>query len=258
MSGDKTKSGEDTASTQAASESGGKAGSKPGGQTSGQTGSQSDGASGSQTDSQTDSKTGTHTAGNTGTNKGGQSGSKPSAKTAPETKSKGWKISRTEGRCRRCKTGLPPGATFYSYLDWEAGGEVPVFVRHDICAECWPLTLRELPPSPPPIYWHAHRKKGDKNKQIVDLQAMQALFYRLLEDERPDIAGLRYVIALMLQRKKLLKPVRRFDGARGDLFFRDPRDPEAKKVLRLPVPDLDEEALSRLRDQLGDILGTES
>jgi hypothetical protein len=179
----------------------------------------------------------------------------PTAKKAKEvTKAKGWKIASTEGRCRRCKTGFPHGATFYSYLDWEKGTEVPVFLRHDICSDCWPLTLRELPKTPPPIYWHAHRKKGDKNKQVVDLQAMQGLFFRLLEDERPDIAGLRYVIALMLQRKKILKPVRRFDGARGDLFFRDPRDQEGKQVLRLPVPDLDEAALERLREQLGEIL----
>lgn len=172
------------------------------------------------------------------------------------TKAKGWKIAGMDGRCQRCKTGFPHGGTFFSYLDWEMGGEVPVFLRHDICADCWPLTLRELPDFPPPIYWHAHRKKGDKNKQLVDLEAMKGLFFRLLEDDREEIAGLRYVIALMLQRKKLLKPVRRFDGARGDLCFKDPRDEEGKKILRLAVPDLDEKALELLRDQLGEILGT--
>ena len=41
--------------------------------------------------------------------------------------------------------------------------------------------------------------------------------------------------------------------ARGDLVVKDPRDLE--KRLRLPSPDLSEESLENLKEQLGNILG---
>ncbi len=83
---------------------------------------------------------------------------------------------------------------------------------------------------------------------------MAAAVVTLVDDTRAEVEGLRYVVALLLLRKKRLKVVRRAGLARGDLLFRDPRDEAGEKTLYLETPDFSPEALDRLKDQLGEIL----
>lgn len=156
-----------------------------------------------------------------------------------------WQIAQTSKQCMHCGTRFLPGQDYWSTLHVEPGGELPILVRQDACDECWQ-------PQDDRIYWKTRRAvdKGDRN--VVDIQAMHQLFLQLLEDERDEIEALRYVVGLMLVRKKVLKIVRNVGGARGDLVFRDPRD--AEKRLRLPTPELSDGKLELLKSQLGDIL----
>ena len=51
-------------------------------------------------------------------------------------------------------------------------------------------------------------RKGNEDKtQILDLVSLRMLFERLGEEEGEQLAGLRYFVALLLLRKRVLKIV---------------------------------------------------
>jgi len=172
-----------------------------------------------------------------------------------QQKSGDWRISDGAKRCERCSTPFLPEHEFFSQLTIPAGTEL-AFVRADYCPSCWNTVRRaaETEGGGSTIFWKTRRAPADSKGQVVDLASLQALFVNLIDDERPEVEGLRYVVALLLTRKKLLKQVRKAGLARGDLLFRDPRDESGEKTLYLQTPDFSPEALERLKDQLGEIL----
>ena len=161
-----------------------------------------------------------------------------------------WRIAETSKSCERCGARFLPEQDFFSRLELARAEGMTALARTDYCAACWAKLASQLEA---PIFWKTRRRGVDDAKNLVDLASLHGLFLNLVEDSRPEVEALRYVVALLLLRKKLLKVVRGAGGARGDLVFKDPRDPE--KRMRLPSPDLSEESLQNLKDQLGEILG---
>ena len=170
-----------------------------------------------------------------------------------------WRIAENRNRCSGCENPFAVGDVFYSEIRWIApetpGGAEPLPLgihRIDFCDACWPAQIQGR--EDVPIFWRTSRKSSKKDDHVVDLGSLQSLFTGLLEDRRAEVEALRYVVGLMLMRKKILKQVRVGGMARGDLVFRDPRDESGQKTLRIPTPDLTEERLEQLKEQLGQIL----
>lgn len=164
---------------------------------------------------------------------------------ASSTRGGEWRIAETATRCASCRMPFVEEQEFFSRL--EIGDAT--LTRVDCCATCWQAQVVELQD---PVYWKTRRRGGPNPRNVVDLNSLHGLLMNLLEDKRPEVEALRYVVALMLLRKKLLKAVRGAGGARGDLVFKDPRDLEQR--IRLPAPDLSAESLENLKEQLGRIL----
>ena len=186
-----------------------------------------------------------------------------SHKQIPEgTQTKGggdWRIAENHNRCCACENPFAIGDAFFSEIRWVApespGGAEPLPLgihRVDFCEACWPAHLEAQEHKP--IYWRTRRRSSKKEDHVVDLGSLQTLFVGLLEDTRGEVEALRYVVGLMLMRKKILKQVRLGGMSRGALVFRDPRDESGQKTLRIPTPDLTEERLEQLKEQLGQIL----
>ena len=179
-----------------------------------------------------------------------------------DTQTKGagdWRIAENRNRCSACENPFGVGDIFFSEIRWvaseSAGGADPLPLgihRIDFCDACWPGQIQGR--DDVPIFWRATRKSSKKDDHVVDVGSLRTLFVGLLEDSRAEVEALRYVVGLMLMRKKILKQVRLGGMARGDLVFRDPRDESGQKTLRIPTPDLTEESLVQLKEQLGQIL----
>ena len=169
------------------------------------------------------------------------------------TKQNEWRIAAQARRCSHCSQPFLAGQSFYSVLNINQDSDWG-FVRADACANCWPGLAPKKDASAPLIYWKTRRQEGDDDRNVVDLASMHTLFLTLIEDDRVEIEALRYVVGLMLARKKMIKVIRASGGARGDLKFKDPREGREEERLRLPIPELSEESLERLKEQLGSIL----
>ncbi|MEZ5988082.1 MAG: hypothetical protein R3F30_02950 [Planctomycetota bacterium] len=184
-------------------------------------------------------------------------------KSGGEPQRQDWRIADKGLCCARCGQGFTIGEELYSVLELRPAAEaddgprLPLLVRRDHCQACFKAARGELERQhggTPPIFWRTRRREPDRREPRIDLDGLAGLFTSLLEQDRPEVEALRYVVGLMLVRKKRLRQVR-VAGARGDLVFRDPRDPEGQRIVRLPAPELDEATVETLKEELGRLLG---
>lgn len=163
-----------------------------------------------------------------------------------------WDIARSERRCTACEREFAEEEPYYSAL-YDAGEG---FERKDFCPECWEAedsAHRGRPFS----HWKTEIPRADQpRKMFVDDAVIFDFFTRLADEEhQPTKRNFRYILGLMLMRKKRLKfkdVVR--DNGKEYLVLRRSRTKEEHRVLN---PDLSEEELLQVKTELTQILETE-
>jgi hypothetical protein len=155
-----------------------------------------------------------------------------------------WEMPRRGERCAGCQSEFGPGDVIQAYLFESPKG----YERRDYCVKCRP------PDEPFAIgSWKTRRPQPAARKaQQFDREAIQRFFEQLEDADTPEKRQLRFVLALLLWRKKVLKFERSAaDGGREVWHFVAPRSGAAHAVVR---PDLDEARLERLGEQLEGLL----
>lgn len=159
-----------------------------------------------------------------------------------------WKIHRNRDACTK------PGCPLRYSPEYFAVLELPSCVRRDLCFECFRDV--ESRSERPPIFWKGRRRRDGKREVVLDLVALRMLFDRLGEEPGERPATLRYLVALLLLRKRVLKltdPRTEAEEA-ADLLVVDPKLPEMGPVA-LHAPAIDTEQLVALKDELLAIAG---
>lgn len=154
-----------------------------------------------------------------------------------------WKISRDRGRCEEPGCPLATAEEFFAVL------ELPDCRRQDLCAACFQRATTAA--GREPIFWKARRRTGQKRGPTIDLVSLRVLFERLAEVEGDEARGLRYFVALLLLRKRVLKMVNPQCAAeeRADLVVIDPKLESSQRVV-LFAPELQGDRMGRLKDEL--------
>ena len=159
----------------------------------------------------------------------------------------GWRIQRDRRRCE--KPGCPLRGR--AEIDYFAVLELPDCVRRDLCAPCF--RERTAEEGEHLVFWKVHRP--EKQGPVLDLASLRRLFDVLGEEQPEDRRGiaaeLRYLVALLLVRKRVLKLVDPADEAEesADLVVEDPRRTEAGRVA-LRAPEMNTERLEALKGEL--------
>jgi len=155
-----------------------------------------------------------------------------------------WNMPRATGGCIACGQPFEVGQPFLACLyETESGYE-----RRDYCPGCPP------PTDPPPLgQWKTQRPEpAARRSPPFDREAVYAFFDRLEDSDRPEHVQFRFVLALLLWRKKVLKLEHAADDATPAVWeFREPRTDRRRRVLR---PDLADDELERLSGQLEALL----
>jgi hypothetical protein len=158
-----------------------------------------------------------------------------------------WEMPRRGEACAMCRHSFEPGETIHACLYESPAG----YERRDYCTNCQP------PDKPFAIgSWKTRRPEpATKKTQAFDRETIYGLFERLEDADTPQQQQLRFVLALLLWRKKVLKFDRSETREDGEVWhFVVPRTDDAHSVQR---PDLDEEQLDRLGTQLEVLLAGE-
>jgi hypothetical protein len=146
-----------------------------------------------------------------------------------------------------CVSGRPlqPGETCYSALLIEGAA----LVRRDYSAEAW-----QGPPPGAFGYWASKVRASDKEKRpAVDPEMLFDCFARLEGQAEPARVNFRYVLALLLMRRRRLK----FEGAAtadGREVLRL-RCSQTKAIHEVINPALADEEIQAVQDEVFKVLG---
>ena len=160
------------------------------------------------------------------------------------------------GRCAATGQPLEPGSICIATLierEDDTG-----FDRLDYSLAAWESGER---PERLYSYWKTIvPEPAAKKKLLVDDAVLMDLFERLADDERPQRQAFRFVIGLILMRKRLLKFVgraERRDSASPEKWLLKPRgsggDPDSPPI-ELLNPQLSDDDVRELIEQLSEVL----
>jgi hypothetical protein len=160
-------------------------------------------------------------------------------------------VARPTGVCAATGAALVPGSACMATLcerEEDDGLE-----RHDFAMDAWAGGAR-----PPRLfsYWKTTVPAPEEKRRIlVDDDVLADLFERLADDERPQRVAFRFVLALILLRKRRLKFVGRSGEGPSErwLMVRRPGGPE-DPPMEVRNPHLSDDDVRELTAQLSEIL----
>jgi len=164
-----------------------------------------------------------------------------------------WNIQKSSKECCLCRKQFGPGDSLFSAI-FDHGQQ---FERKDFCTPCWGNTHAQQPVF---SFWKTHvPTKEEERKLLVDDNVLLDFFMRLAEQqqaEQPEHkAKFRYILSLVLMRKKVLKfvDIIREDGKEYITL----RYPKEKLDFKILDPGLTEEEADSVKDDLAQILNVE-
>jgi hypothetical protein len=170
------------------------------------------------------------------------------SKQAPAGASSGYEVARAQGQCSVCQTVIGPDQRLMAALLETPTG----FQRIDVCPNCWPNHERKDVVA----FWQTVMPRPEQKKKLfVDDTVLCELFERLADVQEPAKLNFRFVLGLILMRKRLV-------------IYEDTRRDADREVwvvrmkgrqdhLDLLNPKLDEEQVKDVSQQLNEILHQE-
>jgi len=171
-------------------------------------------------------------------------------------------IERPTGQCAFTGKTLEPHEEYVATVvefEREEGAAGLGLKRIDVSAEAWEAGSR---PERLFSYWKSTvPEPTEKKKLFVDDAVLLNLFRRLEDTEQEDRLAFRFVLALILMRKRVLKYAsteRRDDEEWWKMTYKAVGEPAEKtETLTVKNPHLDEERITKVTEQLGEILEAE-
>ncbi|MCK4958633.1 MAG: hypothetical protein KAT00_04525 [Planctomycetes bacterium] len=155
-----------------------------------------------------------------------------------------WEIKRTLGQCHVTGEEFKVGEEYFAALvDTEEG-----FERRDYSVGCWQEQKPETY-----CYWKTKMPDSEKKRNLfVDDDMLMTFFERLGSETRQEKLDFRFVLALILMRKRILK----YDSSKTDNGSEvwTLRVTGEKRMVDVVNPHLDEERIEQLSTQIGQVL----
>ena len=157
-----------------------------------------------------------------------------------------WEIKARSHVCAHTQIPFNDGDTIWTLLFRDKNG----FRREDISDEAW--TQRKESVQPFSFWKSKYQAPPSAPPEPLQKESVEALLRRLLDEDRPEYLNTRYVLAAMLERKKILKPVDvRETGSETILVYEHARSGEAFLIVD---PGLRLDQLDRVQDEVAVLL----
>lgn len=154
-----------------------------------------------------------------------------------------WEINRPLGQCCGSGRKIEAGEKYYGALvEGDQGLE-----RRDFCKEYWEQEKPQVY-----CFWKTKLAAPDEKKELfISDDMLMAFFERLANETDPEKLNFRFVLALVLMRKRRLK----YDSTKmdGDREIWHLRVTGEKDVVEVVNPHLAEEQIEQLTLQIGQI-----
>ena len=162
-----------------------------------------------------------------------------------------WNIKSRSHECARTGRIFVEGEDFHTAIHFDT--ETGEFIRRDICPEAWAEETAERVPF---SSWQSKFVKpetGPQRPEITGRESAEDLLRKLCEDDQPNTENARYILTLMLERKKLLVPKEAREGEQGRMVVYEHRKTGEVFIIRDPELRLDE--IESVQDEVAMLLG---
>ncbi len=160
-----------------------------------------------------------------------------------------WTIQTRSEICTATQAGFAAGQVFHTLLFREADG----LRREDLCDE----GLRARPPDAP-VPFSQWRSKFEpppaKPPEPLGKQSAEQLLRAYMADSDPKLRNVRYILAIMLERKRILKEVETARAEDGSLL-RIYQFPKTGEALVIPDPQLRMDQIAEVQMEVAELLG---
>lgn len=164
-----------------------------------------------------------------------------------------WKIRKTEARCDLTETPFVDGQEFYTCIfdDPESDG----FLRRDYAVESW-RKIRDEQDPPPFSFWKStYKAPAAEPVKKVDDHSVEGMLRRFAEENDPRTENARYILALMLERKKTLVPTDAKETENSRLLFYE--HTETGEVFVVADPGLKLDEITSVQAEVSELLAAE-
>ncbi len=155
-----------------------------------------------------------------------------------------WEIRRPTGICSGSGEPIEQGNEYFAALVETAEG----FERRDYCLSYWQENQ-------PKVFYFWKTKLADpekKKKLFIDDDMLMAFFERLENEPQPNKINFRFVLALILMRKRLLRYEQTQVEDGQDVWTM--RITGSKKTAKVIDPHLNEQEIELLTENIGEIM----
>lgn len=155
-----------------------------------------------------------------------------------------WAIKHRADVCAATQRPFEPGEYFYTLLFRDEGG----FRREDLSADAWTSRNENIQPF---SFWKTRYEPLPVESEPLAKENAEQLFRRLIGSENPP-ANACYVLAAMLERKKVLKQIKTENAEKGRLLIYE--HGATGDVFIVPDPGLKLDELESVQNEVAQLL----
>jgi hypothetical protein len=157
-----------------------------------------------------------------------------------------WAIKHRGDACSATRRPFVPGEYFYTLLFREADG----YRREDLSEEAWSNRNQNIQPF---SFWKTRYEPLPPATEPLPKEDAEQLFRRLIASENPPPAAC-YVLAAMLERKRVLKQVKTKNAENGRVLIYE--NGASGDVFIVPDPQLRLTELENVQNEVAQLLKT--
>ena len=160
-----------------------------------------------------------------------------------------WNIQSRGHACLSCHTAFTDKQVYHTILFDEKRD----FLRTDVCQKCWDAQFTESRDRKGFIScWHGEYHAPPPQVEAIKKGDAEALLRKLVEVNDPTHAAASYILAVMLERKRILKVKEqiRIEGKRIFIY----EQPKTGDVFTIPDPDLQLNQLEEVQRDVAHLL----
>jgi hypothetical protein len=162
-----------------------------------------------------------------------------------------WNIQSRAHACQSCQKDFADKETFHTLLLDERAG----LRRMDICQGCWDTKYKGASGQEKGFvsYWHSvYEVAPPPPPEAIQKESAETLLRKLMEVNDPRYSAACYILAVMLERKRILRVKEQLkrDGKRIFVY----EHPKSGDFFTITDPDLQLDQLEQVQTDVGDLL----
>ena len=161
-----------------------------------------------------------------------------------------WNIQSREHQCHLCEQAFEDGAGYHTVL----AHENHEYLRHDICHGCWKQQGEgEAERKGFISYWQGtYEAPPEAPPEAIQKDTAESLLRKLLETGDTRWREASYILAVMLERKRILKVKEQLRESDGRVFVYE--QPKSGDLFTIPAPALKLEELEQVQIEVAALL----